>query len=229
MGVNPAIQENDKRMENMSHAAAEEYIANSEKYKLQQEKSPLKFVICGLPHSGTTLLSDLFRQVPGIDAGWEGGVLLRPSPKEFEGFDPYFNNMLKRWGLTREELAEACHAENFDGFYTKLKALSKVLRPGTTDIFDKTPRYLAHLEDCMNRVDVPFIASFKDPRSSDLLSLDAGVRRSRLRRLVPVLPEEVRRLPEGLLPELPKGAGARPGKGCLCVPRITVHGRAREL
>src|SRR5271163_4649484 len=110
----------------------------------------LRFVICGREHSGTTLLSDLFRQVPGIDAGFEVGVLLRPSPKEFEGFDPFFTNMLGGWKLTTEELAEACHAENFDGFYARVKALSKVLRPGTTDIFDKTPRYLSRLDDCMN-------------------------------------------------------------------------------
>ena len=125
----------------------------------------LRFVICGMEHSGTTLLSDLFRQVPGIDAGFEVGVLLCPSPKEFEGFDPFFTNMLGGWKLTTEELAEACHAENFEGFYARVKALSKVLRPGTTDIFDKTPRYLSRLDDCMNRADVPFIASFKDPRS----------------------------------------------------------------
>jgi sulfotransferase family protein len=129
----------------------------------------LKFVICGMEHSGTTLLSDLFRQVPGIDAGFEVGVLLCSSPKEFEGFDPrgdpFFDNMLEGWGLTREELTEACHAEDFDGFYARVKASSKVLRPGTTDIFDKTPRYLRFLDDCMSRADVPFIATFKDPRS----------------------------------------------------------------
>jgi len=124
-----------------------------------------KFVICGMEHSGTTLISDLFRQVPGIDAGFEVGVLLCPSPKEFEGFDPFFTNMIGGWKLTKEELAEACHAENFDGFYARVKALSKALPPGTTDIFDKTPRYLSRLDDCMNRADVPFIASFKDPRS----------------------------------------------------------------
>ena len=82
--------------------------------------------------------------------GGKVGVLLRPSPKEFEGFDPFFDNMLGGWQLTREELVEACHAENFDGFYARVKALSKVLRPGTTDIFDKTPRYLSRLDDCMD-------------------------------------------------------------------------------
>ena len=124
-----------------------------------------KFVICGMEHSGTTLISDLFRQVPGIDAGFEVGVLLCPSPKEFEGFDPFFTNMIGGWKLTKEELAEACHAANFDGFYARVQALSKVLQPGTTDIIDKTPRYFSRLDDCMNRADVPFIASFKDPRS----------------------------------------------------------------
>jgi len=129
----------------------------------------LKFVICGIEHSGTTLISDLFRQVPWISAGFEVGVLLCTSPQEFVGFDPlsdpFFENMLEGWNLTREELTEACQAENFDGFYGRLQASSKVLRPGTRDIFDKTPRYLRHLRDCMSRTNVPFIVSYKDPRS----------------------------------------------------------------
>ena len=125
----------------------------------------LKFVICGLEHSGTTLLSDVFRQVPGIYSGFEVGVLLRPSPKEFEGFDPYFTNMLSGWRLTEAELVEACHSETYDDFYAKVQELSEIIPSTTSNIFDKTPRYLSCLGDCLNRTDVPFIASFKDPRS----------------------------------------------------------------
>lgn len=131
----------------------------------------LKFVICGLEHSGTTLLSELFRQAPGIYSGFECGVLLCPSPKEFEGFDPFFTNMLgadgtgEGWELTRAELVEACHSATYDDFYSKVQEFSNLIPSTTSDIFDKTPRYLSCLGDCLNRTDVPFIASFKDPRS----------------------------------------------------------------
>lgn len=125
----------------------------------------LKFVICGLEHSGTTLLSDLFRQVEGIYSGFEGGVLLFPSPRGLEGYEPLFTNMLTGWGLTEAELVEACHSETYDDFYAKVQKYSKVLPSPTCDIFDKTPQYLSCLGDCLNRTDVPFIASFKDPRS----------------------------------------------------------------
>lgn len=125
----------------------------------------LKFVICGVEHSGTTLLSDLFRQVPGIYSGFEVGVLLCPSPKEFEGFDPFFTNMLAGWRITEAGLVEACHSETYDDFYAKVQELSPLIPSTTSNIFDKTPRYLSCLGDCLNRTDVPFIASFKDPRS----------------------------------------------------------------
>ena len=40
----------------------------------------LRFIICGPEHSGTTLISDIFRQVPGLDSGFEVGVLLADTP-----------------------------------------------------------------------------------------------------------------------------------------------------
>ncbi len=125
----------------------------------------IKFAICGLEHSGTTLISDLFRQIEGVDAGFECGVLLAKSPSDFREFEPFSTNMLKGWQITEEEFSACCTAENHHDFYLKLQNSSRELTDGTKDIFDKTPRYLSRLEECLSRIDVPFIASFKDPRA----------------------------------------------------------------
>lgn len=126
---------------------------------------PLKFVICGMEHTGTTLVSDLFRQVDGVDAGFETGVLLCDRPAAFLDLEPFSRNILKGWGITDEEFRECCAAPDHAGFYARLEGFSRVLGPETREIFDKTPRYIAHLAGCMARVDVPFIVTYKDPRA----------------------------------------------------------------
>ena len=40
-------------------------------------------IICGMEHSGTTLVSDLVRQTGAYESGFEIGVLLEDSPKAF--------------------------------------------------------------------------------------------------------------------------------------------------
>ncbi len=124
------------------------------------------FVICGLERSGTTLVSELFRQLPNVDAGFEVGVLLQPSPRDFPANQPFADNMLHDWGLTHDALRACCDTDDFITFYARLQAASTALAPGTKTIFDKTPRYLATLDSCMARINVPFIATFKDPRST---------------------------------------------------------------
>ncbi len=125
----------------------------------------MKFVICGIEHSGTTLVSDLFRQVPHIDAGFEVGVLLGESPREFVNISPFFENAQGGWGVTAEELTQCCDTDSFDEFYDRLKACSTILKSDTEVIFDKTPRYLACLSQCMAKVAVPFIVTYRDPRA----------------------------------------------------------------
>jgi len=126
---------------------------------------PLKFVICGMEHSGTTLVSDLFRQVPGIDAGFEVGVLLRESPAEFVDLKPFSENIFKGWGITEEEFRTCCTAPTHAEFYERLKGFSRSIDPQAEAIFDKTPRYIAQLDSCIRLVDVPFIVTHKDPRA----------------------------------------------------------------
>ncbi|MGJ8609444.1 MAG: sulfotransferase family protein [Octadecabacter sp.] len=124
-----------------------------------------KLLICGMEHTGTTLISDLFRQVPGLDSGFESGVLLRPSPREFQGLEPFYSNMLKGWDITEDELAHCCDTDDFDQFYGRLMAASRALADDTTMIFDKTPRYLAELDKVLERSSCPIVVSHKDPRA----------------------------------------------------------------
>jgi len=125
----------------------------------------LKFLICGLEHTGTTLVSDLFRQVPGLDSGFECGVLLCDTPRDFIKLNPFAKNMLSGWGLTKEELNECCKKETFAEFYEAIAGHSSAISKDTNTIFDKTPRYLASLSSVLQRCDVPIIVTYKDPRA----------------------------------------------------------------
>ena len=125
----------------------------------------LALVICGIEHSGTTLVSDLFRQVPGMDAGFECGVLLCDSPRTFPDRQPFFGNMLGGWGIDEDALKQCCETDDFAEFYASLASRSTLLRENTSCIFDKTPRYLLQLTDCLSRVPVPFVCTYKDPRA----------------------------------------------------------------
>ena len=118
-----------------------------------------------MEHSGTTLISDLFRQVPDVDAGLETGVLLSRSPREFPDEMPFAAYILDCWAIDAEELAFCCDTDHFTQFYHRLARTSRALKPGTTTIFDKTPRYLSRLESCLGKTDVPFVVSCKDPRA----------------------------------------------------------------
>lgn len=125
----------------------------------------IAFVICGVEHSGTTLISDLFRQAPQFDAGFEVGVLLCPTPRAFPELDPFADNLLDGWGINAADRDYCCDTDQYDIFYDRLKERSGVLRNKSVRIFDKTPRYFEHLGACLDRFPGPFIASYKDPRA----------------------------------------------------------------
>jgi SAM-dependent methyltransferase len=126
----------------------------------------LAFVICGVEHSGTTLLSEIFRQVPGLDSGFETGVLLSETPRHFLQEMPFADNICGDWNITQEELEECCEADTFEVFYERLAAHSRCIAPGCRAVFDKTPRYLVNLGDCLEKVQVPFVVTYKDPRAT---------------------------------------------------------------
>ncbi len=122
------------------------------------------FIICGIEHSGTTLLSDLFRQVPGLGSGFEVGALLADRPSAFPTVE-HFGDFAGNWGLGPHDVDFICAAPDFPTFYRRLMERAGVLPPGTAAVFDKTPRYLVALSDCLRRVPAPFVVTTKDPRA----------------------------------------------------------------
>ena len=124
-----------------------------------------RLVICGVEHSGTSLLADVFRQVPGLGAGWETGVLLADRPCDFPGVQPHFDEFAANWGLGEADIARVCAAGDHADFYRRLAVCARALPAGTTMVFDKTPRYFLDLKACLGRVGAPFLVTYKDPRA----------------------------------------------------------------
>jgi hypothetical protein len=126
----------------------------------------LGFLICGLEHSGTTMVSDLFREHPIADSGFECGVLLCNTPSEFLTFEPFCRHMYVGWGIEHDDLSYACSAQSFEDFYQRLFERSKSIEEKSPNIiFDKTPRYITQLRQVQKRLNRPAIAVIKDPRS----------------------------------------------------------------
>lgn len=124
------------------------------------------FLVCGLEHSGTTLVSDLFREHPSCDSGFECGVLLCNTPKEFPKLNPFYKNMSAGWKISPADLEHSCSTDDFSIFYERLFRKSKIIdRSKTSIVFDKTPRYIAKLKEVCCRVQRPVIAVIRDPRS----------------------------------------------------------------
>ena len=112
------------------------------------------------------MASDIFRQVPGLSAGFEVGVLLAESPRGFPGYTAHAELTRTSWRLNDAQLATCCDTDDWTVFYARLQAFSTILPPDTNAIFDKTPRYLSCLRACMRKVNVPFIVIQKDPRAT---------------------------------------------------------------
>jgi len=126
----------------------------------------LKFIICGLEHSGTTLISDLFREHPDCDSGFECGVLLARTPREFPGLSPFYENMKQGWGLEEKLLFQACQTDKHLDFYKMIFEHSSVLKPKkASTIFDKTPRYIIKAKEICRATGIPMITAIKDPRA----------------------------------------------------------------
>ena len=105
----------------------------------------IDFLICGLEHSGTTLATDLMRSKT-CDSGFECGVLLSESPKEFINHQPFSKNILDGWKISPDELHECCQANDYNEFYNKLYFFSELFEDKViTKRFDKTPRYITAL------------------------------------------------------------------------------------
>jgi len=133
---------------------------------MHQSAKGIDFIICGLEHSGTTVLSDIFRQHPGCNSGWEVGVLLNETPRKFPLTEPFFNNMIKGWGIEQGELKKACNTDDFNQFYDSIYKNSTTKEIPISSIrFDKTPRYITRVRQICSAIQVPILSVIRDPRS----------------------------------------------------------------
>jgi len=136
---------------------------------------PLKFVIAGFEHSGTTLISEIMRQHPNIDSGFEGGLLLCNSIADFKSFEPFASNFRNAWKISDKQFSDVCNSKKYSDAYKKIRAYSDIIPNKSCDLFDKTPRYMQQLSNVLARVpDVPAVVVVRDMRSI----IDSTFRRS---------------------------------------------------
>jgi hypothetical protein len=134
---------------------------------------PVRVVVTGMEHSGTTLLSLLLKQNPRLNAGFECGFLLADKPRDFKDIHPWYEWMQEpvsehQWGVSEEHMALICASRNWEEAYRKLLRYSPVFdhaRP--QQICDKTPRYLCRLDSVLDKLPnfVPCLVIEKDIES----------------------------------------------------------------
>ena len=128
--------------------------------------SPLMAVICGYEKSGTTLLNEILRRHPNLDSGFECGFLLCDSPRDFPKLQPYSGFFKKYWQMSSLDLTYMCDTDNWDECYRRARERSALIQNKSTDLFDKTPKYMLHLTEVLNKVpSIPCIINVRDPRS----------------------------------------------------------------
>lgn len=122
-------------------------------------------LVCGFEHGGTTAVSELLRQHPTVDAGFEGGFLLAETPSDFPAIEPHYGIALRGWGLSAADMDHICGASGFGELYDRLAASYVGIGAGDR-IFDKTPRYLEQLDVVMPKMpEVPVVVIVRDPRA----------------------------------------------------------------
>lgn len=127
-------------------------------------KTPLAAVVCGFERGGTTVLGQLLRQHPELDAPFEGGFLLARRPRLFPELEPYAPNLRRSLELDEATLREVCDTDDWLEVYRRLSNTSPVLRRPGIALFDKTPRYLSKLPEVLEKVPgVPCIVLARDP------------------------------------------------------------------
>ena len=130
-------------------------------------------IITGPPHSGTTILHRAVRSIDGYAGGFECGLMLVDSPKEFftskNKFPMYKGGCYpKRWGLSNEFVKNKCF--NTNDFGTAYSNLRKHARNFINKelLVDKTPHYYGekHLKRVISKKGkVPLVIIKKDIRN----------------------------------------------------------------
>jgi Sulfotransferase family len=134
--------------------------------KIVQNNKPLAVIVCGFEGGGTTMLSEILKQHPRLESGFEGGFLLVDKPQEFLSLEPYCTDLKKLWEVSEEDLKYICQGEIWPDVYRRLHDRAKIIKKNDTWLVDKTPRYMAFLPSVLQKVpNVPCIVLTRDPRS----------------------------------------------------------------
>ena len=126
-------------------------------------------VVTGMEHSGTTVLSSLIKNAPGVFGGFECGFLLAPAPAKFDAkccrpWDAWIRQGgAHMWNVSAGGLRSIRSASGFDDMYARLIAASPTLRAiPNVKVLDKTPAYIRRLTTVLNKVPgVPCVVSVK--------------------------------------------------------------------
>lgn len=127
---------------------------------------PLKLIVCGFEKSGTTLVNEILRRHPELDSGFECGFLLADTPQQFASIQPYYSYFRKCWELSKDDMRYILDTPNWAECYRRARACSPVIKNKQSALFDKTPIYMQHLPDVLDKVvNVPCVVTVRDPRA----------------------------------------------------------------
>jgi hypothetical protein len=127
------------------------------------DRSVLGCIVTGYAKGGTTLLKDLLVQTTDMQSGFEGGMLLEPSPAR--GIpEPHCRNLIDAWRPAADFLDRYRGCATFEDGYRLLRDSAAVLPDRTSPLLDKTPEYLVCLADVVRRAPgTPLVAVLRDP------------------------------------------------------------------
>lgn len=119
---------------------------------------PVRVVITGIEHSGTTLLSTLVKQDLRLSSGFECGFLLADCPRQFRDVHPWYEWMQEpvsahQWGVSGKHLESICASKTWEEAYRRLLNYSPVFdQERQQQVCDKTPRYLSCLDVVLDKL-----------------------------------------------------------------------------
>jgi hypothetical protein len=131
-----------------------------------QNNHPLAALVSGFERGGTTLISEILRQHPQLDSGFEGGFLLADEASDFGAIEPYYTNLKTGWELGDSQVNYICDVNTWPDLYRRLIEKSPIIKNKSTLVFDKTPKYMQVLSNVLSKVpNVPCIVLVRDPRA----------------------------------------------------------------
>jgi hypothetical protein len=127
------------------------------------DRSVLGCIVTGYAKGGTTLLKDLLVQTTDMRSGFEGGMLLMPSPAH--GIpEPHCRNLIDAWRPATDFIERYRRCATFEEGYSLLRGTSAVICDRTAPLVDKTPEYMVRLPDVVRRAPgTPLVAVLRDP------------------------------------------------------------------